>query len=539
MREAASRDGGARTVIAVATSRRTVRSGAVWGALFGVLVANEALQYHSGFPTLASRARFAQSFGHNAGLTAVTGPARHLDTIGGFVSWRMFSLMLVVGAVWGLLTATRLLRGEEDAGRWELLLSGRTARRHATAQALGGLAAGFLALWAVTAAFTVAAGTRPEVGFSVGDSLFYATAGTASAALFLAIGALTSQLASTRRQANALGAAVFGVAYVIRMIADGDTDLGWLRWFSPLGWVENLAPLTDPQPLVLVPVVLLVAVAAGAAVVLAGRRDVGVGILTRSSSRQPHTRLLGGSAGLTVRLERWVAVSWIAGLAAAAVVFGLVAQAAASGEIGDRAVGQVVGEHASLAAGWIGYELLYLAAILAFAAAGQVSALRAEEADGQLDNLLARPLDRRTWLATRLAFGVLLVLGSGLAIGVGGWLGGARHEGIGLDSMLEAGLNTAVPGLVVLGLGTLLYGIVPRLVAPTLYAFVLWSFLVEIIGTSITDARWFIDTSVLAHLGPVPATPPDWSTIAWLTALAAVGCLGGLTAFTRRDLAGA
>lgn len=538
MPETATQEWRTRSVVALATTRRTVRSGVMWGALFGVLAGNEALQYHSAFPTRASRTQFAESFGSNAGLTAVTGPARHLDTIGGFVSWRMFSLMLVVAAVWGLLTATRLLRAEEDAGRWELLLSGRTARRQATVQALAGLAAGFFALWAVTAALMVAAGLRPQVGFSVWDSVFYATAGTASAAVFLSIGALTSQLAPTRRQANALGAAVLGVAFVIRMVADGGTDLGWLRWASPLGWVENLAPLTDPQPVVLVPVVLLVAATSAAAVVLAGRRDVGVGILTRSSSREPHTRLLDGTAGLTVRLERWVAVSWVAGLALAAVVFGLVAQAAAAGEIGDRAVGQVVGEQTSLAAGWIGYELLYLAAILAFAAAGQVSALRGEEADGQLDNLLARPLDRRTWLASRLAFGVLLVLASGLAIGVGGWLG-ARQEGIGLGSMLEAGLNTAVPGLVVLGLGTLLYGFVPRLVAPVLYAFVLWSFLVEIIGTSITDAQWFIDTSVLEHLGPVPATSPDWSTIGWLIGLAAVGCLAGLAAFTRRDLEGA
>ena len=36
--------------------------------------------------------------------------------------------LMVLGAVWGLLTSTRLLRGEEDAGRWELLLAGQTTR---------------------------------------------------------------------------------------------------------------------------------------------------------------------------------------------------------------------------------------------------------------------------------------------------------------------------------------------------------------------------------------------------------------------------
>ena len=31
---------------------------------------------------------------------------------------------MILAAIWGLLIATLLTRGEEDAGRWELLLSG-------------------------------------------------------------------------------------------------------------------------------------------------------------------------------------------------------------------------------------------------------------------------------------------------------------------------------------------------------------------------------------------------------------------------------
>ena len=49
---------------------------------------------------------------------------------------------MILGAVWGLLTSTRLLRGEEDSGRWDLLLCGQTTRRGATAQAIAGLGAG-------------------------------------------------------------------------------------------------------------------------------------------------------------------------------------------------------------------------------------------------------------------------------------------------------------------------------------------------------------------------------------------------------------
>ena len=530
----------AKTIVAMMTAKHAARSAVVWGGLFGMLVANEALTYHSTFPTVASRKKFAEGFGSNTALSAVIGPGRHLDTIGGVVAWRMFGLMIIVGAIWGMLTATRLLRGEEDKGRWELLLAGRTARRQATVQALAGLGVAWLALWAVTAGVTVAVGSSSTVGFTTSASLFYATAGTVSAAIFLAVGALASQFAATRRQANGLAAAVFAVAYLIRLVADSGTGLAWMRWISPLGWVENTKPLTGSQPLALVPVVVLTAALALGAVVVADRRDVGAGALARHRPAKANTRWLDSPAGLAVRLEQWVIVSWLAALGALALIFGVVARAAAEGNFGST-VGETVGRlggHGTAAEAWIGYEFLYLAAILAFAAAAQIGALRGEEADGHLDNLLARPVSRRRWLAGRLAVAAAMIASCGVAVAVGGWIGVAG-QGIGLAAMLQAGLNVAVPGLFVLGVGALLYGVVPRLAGPVLYVLVLWSFLVEIIGTSITSNHWVLDTAILTHLGPVPAADLHWTAIASLVGAAAIAAIVGATAFTRRDLASA
>ncbi|MGZ4707115.1 MAG: hypothetical protein ACXWBN_00065 [Acidimicrobiales bacterium] len=530
----------AATTIALMTARRSARSAALWGVLFGALIANEALSYDRAFPTIESREQFARTFGANAGLAAVTGTGRHLETIQGFVSWRVFGLLIIVGAVWGLLTATRLLRGEEDAGRWELLLAGRTTRRRATVQAIAGLGAGYLVLWGLTAVLAVAGGTRPKVGFTASAPLFYATAATASAAMFLAIGALTSQLCPTRRQANGLAAAVLGASVLIRMIADSVEGLAWMRWATPLGWVENLHPLTGSPVLPLLPIGVLVVATAGTAIVVAGRRDVGVGALARSDSATADTRLLGDPALLVVRLERWVGLAWIAGLGMLAVIFGLVARTAGASDIGDTNVEQVVGRLGGQqggAAAWIGYEFLYIAPLLAFAAASQITTMRSEEADGHLDNLLARDLSRGRWLAGRLGFAVALVALAGLSIGIGGWIG--VGSGIGLSIMLQAGLNVAAPALFVLGIGTLLYGLAPRLAAPILYGLVMWSFVVEVIGSTITTNRWLLDTSLLSHLTPVPAAALDWTAVAWLCGLGALAALAGVAAFDRRDLAAA
>lgn len=534
----------AATTIAWITAKRAVRSGAVWGALFGILVANEALGYRRNFPDAASRADFVHTIGSNTALTAIIGPARQVGTIGGFVAWRVFGLLIIVGAIWGLLTATRLLRREEDGGRWELLLAGRTTRRHATAQAIAGLAAGWAVMWALTAGLTVAAGTRPSVGFPVSAALFYATAATASAAMFLAVGALASQLAPSRRQANGLAAAAFALFYLIRMVADSGAAPAWLRWASPLGWAENLRPLTGSEPAALIPIILIIGAAAGAAIILAGRRDLGSAVLARHRPARASTWLLGGPVRLVIWLERWSALSWAGGLAALALIFGVTARSAAAGNVGVSAITQQLGRLGAHPVGpvaaWIGYEFVFLAALLAFAAAAQISAVRSEEADGQLDNLLARHLGRSRWLAGRLGFSVVLVLGCGLAAGAGGWIGIAtRASAVGFAAMMQAGLNAAVPALFVLGLGTMLYGLVPRLAAPILYAGILWSFLVEIIGSSITSNHWLLDTAILTHLGPVPATGLRWGVIAWLTGFAVIAALAGLAAFSKRDLAAA
>ncbi|HXZ77157.1 MAG TPA: hypothetical protein VEH31_40690, partial [Streptosporangiaceae bacterium] len=105
---------------------------------------------------------------------------------------------------------------------------------------------------------TVVAGQLPRVGIAAGPMLFFSVALVAPAAMFLAAGALASQLAATRRQAAAYAGAVLGICYALRMVADSGTGLEWLHWATPLGWVEELQPLTAPRPLALLPIAGLV-----------------------------------------------------------------------------------------------------------------------------------------------------------------------------------------------------------------------------------------------------------------------------------------
>ena len=529
-------------VVGRLTAARVVRSATVWGCVFGLYTASSALAYAATYPTPSAREQLAATFGTNAGFNALIGPALQIDTVSGFTAWRSLGVLSLIGAVWGLLAGTRLLRGEEDAGRWELLLAGQTTRRGATAMALAGLAAGLLTLWCVTAAITVAVGRAGSVNIGVGPALYLALALVCSAALFLAVGALASQLAPTRRQAAGYAAGVLGVSFALRLIADSGTGLDWLRWVTPLGWVEQLRPLTSPHPLLLLPLGGLVAAMAGLAIQLAGSRDLGASVIPDSSSASPHTRLLSGPTGLTVRLARGVLLAWGLSIAVGALMMGLIAKSVGSvlsTTAGDRVTFAKLGYRGSGAEQYLAITFLLVALMSALVAAGQLSALRGEESEGRLDHLLVRPLSRYRWLADRLAVVTSFLLVAGLITGVMCWLGAASQDtGVGLATLLGAGLNVVPPAVFVVGVGVLTFGWWPRAVSPVTYGLIAWSFLVEIIGGIVDASHWVLDTSLFHQIAAAPAASPDWTADALLAMLGVAAAAAGAVAFRHRDLTG-
>jgi ABC-2 type transport system permease protein len=534
----ASRERGAAIVVLRLTARRAVRSGVLWGYVFGLYVATQALAYASSYRTVAQRAGLAKEFGSNAGVSALVGPAHDIQTVAGFTVWKCLAVLAVVGAVWGLLTATRLLRGEEDAGRWELLLAGQTTRRVAAAQALVGLACGVAVLWTVSAVITVVVGRSSKVDISAPGALFLAVAVVAAAAMFLAVGALASQLAATRRQASAYAAAALGVSYALRMVADSGTGLGWLRWTSPLGWVEELQPLTAPHPLALLPIVGLIAVLGFLAVRLAGERDLGSSMLDDHASSAPHTRLLSGPSGLDLRLARPTLAGWGVGIAAYGLVLGLVAKSAGSAISSSSSLTRAFSRLGAIGAeAYLGVAFLLMAVLVAFVASGQISSARAEEAEGRLDHLLVRPVSRWSWLVGRLGVVTVVLLLGGLVAGVFTWLGAASQQsGVSFGTVLQAGLNVVPPAVCILGLGALVFGIWPRASTVATYGVLVWSFLVELVGGIVGLNHWVLDTSVFHQMAAAPAVSPDWTSGGVLLAVGVVAGLAGVIAFNFRDL---
>ena len=529
-----------RSIIFALTARRALRSGALWGLVFGLYVIVQIDAYKSTYPTQLSRDQLAHAYGTNAGLNALLGLPHAINTVAGYAEWRLLGILGILGCVWGLLTSTRLIRGEEDAGRFELLLSGQTTRRRAGGQTILGLGVGLLTLFVVTALGTFIIGRSSSVNFGLIRCLSFSITLVAGAAIFLAVGALASQLANTRRRAASMAGVVFGIAFALRMVADSNPGLHWMVWLSPLGWIEESRPLTDPHPIALLLVLALLIATTALTLHLAGTRDLGAATLPDRDASTPHLALMSGPTRLTVRLMRPVALGWLFAIAAFSLLIGTTAKSATSDPTGSKGIEQVVGRlggHGALVEDYLGLTFLMLALLIALVAAGQITAMRTEEADGHLENLLVRPLSRASWFSERLGLASLLLLIAGIVVGLAAWAGdSSQHGGVSFGSLVTAGINVVPPGLLILGLGAFVLGVWPRRTSAAVYGYLAWSFLIELLGGVVHANHWLLDTSVLFHMVPAPAANPDWASAAVITGVGLIGAILGGVALKSRDL---
>lgn len=522
------------------TGRLAIRGAVMWGVVFGLfwwLLVND---YSTNYPAAADRARLVAETNANIGMQAMFGPVHHLDTVAGYAAWHGVGVLAVIGGIWGLLTGTRLMRGEEEAGRWEILLAGQTTRRRAALGGLAGLGIGLIVVWAINVVAAYAFGQSADPSFTAVGSIFLATAVAAPAGIFLAVGALCSQLAATRGRAAWLAAAVFGVVYTIRLIAYTDPSVSWLRWASPLAWVDEIRPLTDNRagPLLLVAGLIVVLVTSTA--ILAGGRDLGAAVLPARDTAAARTRLLSGTLGLTVRLARPGMFGWMVSIGVAGLVFGFLAKTSA--EVFANASGGVLEKLGGANGGevYLGITFLLVALVLTLAACGQVSATRVEEAEGRLDNLLVRSVARWHWLAGRFAIAATGLTLAGLAAGLFTWVGAVLGGAdLAFARLLGAGLNVVPAAILVLGVGTLAHGVAPRFATGVTYGLVAWSFVVELVGAGLPAARWLQKLSVLHHITRAPAEDPRWGMAAILVVIGVAAAVVGMSAFNQRDLQGA
>jgi len=525
----------ARAIARRALADSRIRDGCF--ALFFLLFAYaNPVGYRHTYPTLAERVAFARSIGTNKAVELFYGAPHELLSVGGFTAWRFGGFTAIIAGIWGLLAAVRALRAEEDAGRQELVLAGVVSRRSAYLAVLAGL-------FAATTLLALAIFAGLVAGrLAAGGSALLALATISPAVVFIGVGAVTSQLAPTRRGALELATALLAGCFLLRVVADIGSDLGWLRWATPFGWSEELRAFADPRPAVLLLPLLTSALLLTAAGAIAAHRDVGSGILHGRDSADADLRLLSSPAALAFRLSRGSTLAWVTGIGVFAGVVGVLSTSFTIADISAnlrKQLEKLSGASITTPAGALGFYFLLFVLVISLYACAQLAAVRREEADQQLETLFAQPVGRRRWLVDRLALATTGAAALALAAAILAWAGSASQNAhVSLLRLLEAGLNCLPTALLFLGLATLAFGLAPRASTGLAYGLVTLAFVSELFGSLLGAPHWTLNLTPFQHIGLVPAQPFRARAAATMLGIAAAAGTGGVYSFARRDLTG-
>ncbi len=475
------------------------------------------------------------SLADNPAFRAIYGLPTAVDTLGGFMVWRVQILITIVGAIWAALAVSGVLRGSEEAGRFDLMLATPLSLARATgASLLAALAPPLLAM--VVAASALQAAGAPAGGawlWGAGLGLLIAT--------FAALAALTSQVVPDQRRAGGLAAAVVLGTLVLRMVADGYQGTGWVRWTTPFGWLENLHAFGGTDLLPLVPLLGAPLLLAACALWLARQRDTGAGLVRAADSApRASTRMLTGPLGfLTSRRLRGL-IGWALAVAVVAVFSG----ALADSFTGFTSTPQYVQElnkfgmgAAVTPRGFLAIMNAILAVVIAGYAVTCVHGDYADEVATRLDLPYSNKVTRTRWAGSSLA-----TIAGGLAaltvvIALTTWAGSAiAGAGLSAADCFEGAANVLPVAVLFLGFAMLLHGVWPSWTAGLVGGLVIVLYMVSLVGPGLSWPAWLVDLSPYHHLRLVPAQPPGWTALGVMLGIAAAATAAGLASYARRDL---
>ena len=484
-------------------------------------------------------------------LTYLLPIPQHLETIGGYLQWRVYGALPILFAFWAVLSASGTFRGDEDRGLIEQWRSGGVSAARYTAFRFAG--------FALTAAVAIVA-TNATIDFgavSAGSPLDV----VALAELGLALLALTvccysivmvvAQFTTTRGAAGGAGGVVIAVLFFINGFGrTADSLKSVASVISPFYYYDRNNPLTPGGSFdlwgtlgILVASVVLTSLAAW----LMSRRDLGGQVLSRRARPAPET--VCPAANPLWRLPV-IALVYQQRRGLFAWTLGALLFAAYLASIGKTMVDTLIrgsgafGAYLKLAGHsdpyvtltgyfWFG---IFLALLSVFAIV-QVSRWSADDGEGRLETVLSAPVSRTRVVLERAA---ALLLATVLIIAVGGigFYASARAAGIniGVSDVVTASVPLVPFSLTFAAVGALIASRFPRITVSVLVVLTFLSYVLTEGGPLLKLPDWVLKLSVFYLYGAPLANGIYWTGFWALLAITVVGFGLAMLLMQRRDV---
>jgi len=529
--------------------RDSRRAGLIVGIVAGLFMLATATPFATEFTTPESRQLLVATMTSlPAVFLGLLGEPINIDTLGGFLSWRVGNILPVLLGLWSVIALSGTLAGEAAGGSLDLLASTPHARRslalqkvagHVTALVVAMLIAALL-IFLAGQAFAVLPGDDVPLPAALGQVALYGL-------LMLAAGSVAFATAPVVGRSRAIGFGLI-VLFGMYLISSYATLSPTLDSLSPISWYawtaghRPMAGVTDWSSVGLLAAVTLGLLAAG--VVAFERRDLGAtAALTwlrlpamPSGTRGPFTRQLADRAT--------VAVAWGCGI-------GLYAALIATSAKGlTESLNQIPGILDYINTLYPGIDMTQPSGILqlAFFAFGSLlgglagatflAGWASDEGRNRLDLVLSTTVSRVGWglrsgLGVMASIGLFVVaLGAFVAVAV------ATQGGNVADPVLGAGI-LGLAAAAFTGIGFAAGGLVRASLAAPVAAFVvIATFLIDTLGAALDLPDAVLQLSLYAHLGQPMAGIYDAVGIVIAAVLAVGGLVVGAWGLRRRDVGG-
>lgn len=503
---------------------------AVWVGALSAMTAASAIGTEGLFPTQADLDAAAAA-SDNPAIRAFNGPPLALDTLGGQIAFQIGAPGLVMIALMALLMTGRLTRGEEEAGRLELIRS-LPIGRHAP----------FAAASIVVSAMCVAVGVLVgcaflAIGLPVAGSISFALAFTLLGLVFVGVTLVAAQIAEGVRATYGMAGAVLAMSYLVRAV--GDMNDGTLSWFSPIGWVQKARPWAGERWWPFLLPLAATALLGWSAAVMASRRDLGAGMVAPRPGRASARPTLSGPLALAARLQRGSLLGWSAGVAFGGLAYGSITDTIETFVADNPAMADLFTSTTggTLIESYLATSIRVTALIGAGFALQSMLRLRSEETAMRAEPILAAAVSRWRWagaqLAVALAGSLLVLVVLGATIGLSAAVVTGEWDLVG--RVLLAALAYAPATWVLVGVAAALSGLAPRL-APAGWGALAVGFLIAMFGTLLKLPTWVRDVSPFEHVPLAPAASLAATPLLILSALAAGAIATGAVGLRRRDI---
>ena len=529
-----------------------------WGVGMGLTIVSPMASVASLISTQQQRealAALAAQFAWNADPVKA-------DTVSGYAVFKI-GVFVFIACIWPLLAASRTLRGEEERGSLDVLLSAPRSRLAIAVQKVAAMWTALLAIGMVAGLIAYLGGVAFKADFSFADGLLW---GLDLALICMVIGGvalLISQFTHERGPAAGATAALLLVFIVVDMVHRVFPGTDWLSRLSPIYYYNLSKPLIPSYGTDVGAMFALFGLAAlltGGAAWLFVRRDVGDVVhlpwklsLTRAprpsqalpvsdwSLRSVYARSLGMIAmptfWWTLALAAFAAWMIVAVHQLADKLNALFASAPSS--LAVTILQNIGGGGTQLNALLLGAMFELMPVLLMAFAVTQVNRWVADEDDGRLELLLSTPQSRAVVLLGRFAalatatvvVGVVTLATAAVSATIGG---------VGLDStnLAEATLGMIPLGLLIAAVGYLASGWLRSAADTGLVSFLLaaW-FFISFVGP---DLKWpdaTLRLSAFYYYGTPLLHGLQFGDLAIIVAVGGVALALAVYRFSRKDIA--